>query len=37
MTATADLWDEHGELLQSCETPFLQYAPTPASAARSPP
>ncbi|MCE0538027.1 ribonuclease E activity regulator RraA [Kineosporia rhizophila] len=25
MTATADLWDEHGELLQSCETPFLQY------------
>ena len=25
MTATADLWDEYGELLQSCQTPFLQY------------
>ncbi|GLY32209.1 hypothetical protein [Kineosporia sp. NBRC 101731] len=24
-TPTADLWDEYGESLRSCETPFLQY------------
>ncbi|GLY17095.1 putative 4-hydroxy-4-methyl-2-oxoglutarate aldolase [Kineosporia sp. NBRC 101677] len=24
-SATADLWDEYGAVLQSCQTPFLQY------------